>query len=209
MLTHLRLLMSIFSFMAFTTDPVVDDPEDPPVKDPKDPPVKDPGKNDDKLPDDKSTWTVEQWERHTQSVAAKEKAEGKRVAERAHKDAEADAARAADIAKKESEGEYETAKTQLTADLTTAQAERDQALEILKANIDTQWNEMPESVKSTYKGDEDDVLAKSAYMQQMQPIIAELVEKAKASKAGGNPPNPKAATGKVEVPSAVPKQRMW
>lgn len=209
MLTHLRMLMSIFSLMAFTTDSGGDDQEDPPVKGPKDPPVKDPAKNDDKIPDDKSTWTVEQWESHTRAVGAKEKAEGKRVAEKAHQEAAIEAKRLADLAKTEADGEYETAKTQLTGDRDSAVQERDRALELLKANVDTQWATLPESVIKAYAGEEDDVLAKTAHMQQMKPIIDELAAKAHVSKGGGNPPNPKAGKEKVEIPSAVPARRMW
>lgn len=209
MLTRIRLLLSILSFMAFTTNPDPGKNDPPETPDPEDDPDdKNPPVNDDP-PADRSTWTVEQWNDEIKRVAAKEKGEGRKAAQREYQQQQDKAKADAELAKQESEGKYEEAKQKLTSDLQSVQQERDRALEILKANIDTQWNAIPESVRSTYKGDEDDVLAKSAHMQQMQPIIAELAEKAKGSKAGGNPPNPRAASGKVEVPSAVPKQRMW
>lgn len=187
MLKHLRMLMSILSFMAFTTDPG-GDPNDPPVADP-DP--KDPPKPTD-LPADKSTWTVEQWETHTQRIAAKEKAEGRRAAEREAQQKQDDADAAAALAKQESEGEYEAAKQKLTSDLESAQTARDKALELLKASVNAQWDELPEAVRNTFKGEEEDVLAKSAFVQQMKPIIDELAKNSETPKPPrgnhGNPP---------------------
>lgn len=187
MLKHLRMLMSILSFMAFTTDPG-GDPNDPPVPDP-DP--KDPPKPTD-LPADKSTWTVEQWEAENRRIAAKEKAEGRKAAEREYQQKQEEEKQQAELAKQESEGKYEEAKQKLTSDLESAQTARDKALELLKASVDAQWDELPEAVRNTFKGEEEDVLAKSAFVQQMKPIIDELAKNSETPKPPrgnhGNPP---------------------
>lgn len=186
MLTHLRMLTSIFSFMSLLPGSG-EEPVDPPTPDP-DP--KDPPKPDD-LPDDKSKWTVEQWEKENQRIAAKEKAEGRKAAEREFQAKQDEEKRKADLAKQESEGEYEKAKSQLTTERDTAVQERDRALELLKANVDTQWDGLPEEVKATYTGNADDVLAKSSHMNLMKPVIDRLKSDAEKEGERSNPGNPK------------------
>lgn len=194
MFTHLRLLLSIFSFMAFTTDSGKDDPDENPDPDPNGPPVDDEqDPKDDKKPkftDEQSAEIGRIVARETRKAADKARADrdAEIAAEKAAADAEAK--RKAD----EEAGEYEKAKEQLTSDLESAQKQRDEALELLKANVDTQWDDLPDEVKATYTGEEDDVLAKSSHMNLMKPVIDRLkseAEKAEERKNPGNPKNPK------------------
>ena len=160
------------------SDPPVDD------KDGKNPPA-------ELTLDDRSSWTPEQWQAEIQRIATKEKAEGRKAAEREYQQKQDEAAAEADLQKQEAEGKYEEAKGQLTKERDAAVADRDRALELLKADIDTRWEGMPDSVKGTYSGEEDDVLAKSAFMQQMKPIIDELESKAEKENERSNPGNTK------------------
>lgn len=209
MFAHLRLLLSIFSFMAFTTDPGG-------KPNPNDPPEEGPGGEDDKKPKFTDEQNAEIGRIVSREVRKARDAARKELEDELDAKAKADAADAQRKADEEA-GKFESVKQSLTeerdtakSNLESAQSERDRALELLKANVDAQWDGLPDSVKKTYSGEEDDVLAKSAHMQQMKPIIDELAEKAETPKGGGNPPNPKVAGNeKPKVPSAVPRQRMW
>jgi len=56
----------------------------------------------------------------------------------------------------------------------------------------------PESVKKTYAGDENDIVARLKWVQQMKPLADELL--AKQRPTVGNGPNPTAATGTPAAP---------
>lgn len=194
---HLHLLMSVLSLMPFMAS---EGNEDPPESDSNE------GEKPDTPPTDRSQWTEKEWQAEIQRIAAKEKADGRKAAEREYQQQQAESQRKAELAKQEAEGKYEEAKQQLGADLESAQRARDEALKLLKANVDTQWDELPDAVKKTYTGDEDDVLAKSSHMNLMNPIIAELAEK-EAAQAPGNRPNPNPADGKFDLEAATKEAR--
>ena len=127
--------------------------------------------------------------------------EVRKAADKARSDRDAEIAAektAADVEAKrkadEEAGKYEEAKTQLTSERDEAVSKRDKALGLLKANVDANWDGLPESVKSTYQGDAEDVLAKSEYMQQMKPVIDQLREAEAKGEERSNPGNPPGKT---------------
>ena len=194
MLTHLRMLMTLLSAMTLMGDPAGIESDPAPDPDPEKKPEQKP-----EPPVDKSQWTVEQWDAELSRVAAKEKAEGKRAAERAHQEQVEKAKQDAELQKQEAEGKYEEAKQSLTRERDTAVSERDKALELLKNNVDTQWDKLPDEVKQTYAGDDEDVLAKTKHMQRMKPVIERLSAEAAKEKERKNPGN-----GTNPTPSTKP-----
>lgn len=142
------------------------------------------------------------------------KRKGKEAAEAAiqttREQEEADRKRAADEAK----GDYETAKKAISDErdgfktrAEQAEAERDAFRDLVTKDVEAAWDKLPEEIREAYDGEDDDVLAKKRHMRRMAKVIEKLTaEEAKP----GNGPNPKpAGNTKPEIPSALPKQRLF
>src|SRR5690606_8694571 len=113
--------------------------------------------------------------------------------------AEADRQREADEAK----GDYEAAKAAIeqerdaaATERATLKAERDALLALVKADVDAQWDALPDEVKEAFDGNDDDVLARKQHMNRMAKVIARLTEKAHTP---GNGPNPKPSDGDTKT----------
>lgn len=187
MLTHLRLLMSLLSFLSLTTDPN-SDPDDPDVNEPS------PGagkKSKIEFTDEQNAEIGRIVSRETRKAkdAGRAERDAEIAAEKAAADAEAK--RKAD----EDAGLFESVKQSLTderdaakAELDVATKERDALQELVKADVDAQWDELPEEVRSTFEGADDDVLAKKRHMQRMKSIIDRLLAVSSKKGTPGNPP---------------------
>lgn len=142
------------------------------------------------------------------------KRKGKDDADAAHTAAQQQAEADRKRQEQEAAGEYETAKATLTKDRDDAiterdsiKAERDEYRDLVTKDVEAAWDKLPEEVREAYDGEDDDVLAKKRHMTRMAKVIEKLTaEEAKP----GNGPNPKpAGNTKPEIPSALPKQRLF
>lgn len=125
-------------------------------------------------------------------------------AERTRADAEAQRQREADEAA--AKGDFETAKQQLTTDLTAAQGERDtlktenDALrEAMKVGVEAQWKELPAALQLAGKFiAEEDVLGRWTYLND--PDVQKQIKEAGKERNRGNgaDPNPN-GTGRPEL----------
>jgi len=181
--------------------PPADPPADPP-KDPKDPPA-DPPKDDDVTFDEK------QQKKLNDLLAAERKKTEERLATEAAAQAQREKEqRERDEAEKR--GEFETVKTSLTQERDTAISERDSLKseldtyrELVRKDVEASWSEIPEEVRETYDGGDDDVLAKKQHMDRNAKIIERLTSSEKTT--SGNPPNPPPGTppGDVKIESPM------
>lgn len=126
-----------------------------------------------------------------EAAAAKAELEKRDKAEAAAKAKQAEQDGKWEELARERESTLAAAKT----DLESVTAERDVLKDLVKADVDAQWGELPEEVRKAYDGDDDDALAKKQHMQRMKPIIDRLVGD-EEQRNPGNPRGPK-PTGRV------------
>ena len=189
---HIRFLFALLSFLFFqSTPPAGDPPADEPPKD--DPPTKPEfTAEQQKVIND---WIAKERKKAEEDAAARLKAE----ADEAKRKADAEAERK----RQEAAGEFDKVKDSLTTERDTAvterdnlKTERDALLALVKADVDAQWDALPDEVKEAYDGDADDPLARKQHMTRMAKVIARLTEKPRTP---GNGPNPPASDGKVDL----------
>lgn len=140
---------------------------------------------------------------------------------KAELDAERTAAEESARKKKEiddaaAKGEFETAKQQLEADLTTAKTEattlkgeNDQLKEAMKAGLEAGWKDLPEEVRKLGEKQhaDDDVLGRWTFLHDpdTKALVAKLTDK--GERKAGNGYSPKSnGTGTPEIKSLIPKQ---
>lgn len=163
---HLRLLLTMLSFLFLQSDPP-GDPKDPPKDD------KDDVKFDDK-----------QQQKINDMLAAERKSAEDRTAQRlkgeaiqqAQKDKEQ---RERDEAEKR--GEFDTVKTNLERKLAEVErdrdafkTERDAYRELVSKDVDASWESIPKEVRETYVGEDDDALAKKQHIVRNAKIIERI-----------------------------------
>jgi hypothetical protein len=178
---------------------------------------------DDATPGDTGRTTAEpkvEFSGEQQAHVAKLLSEERRKAKQAGRDeatAAADAERQrlhdeseADAAKKR--GDFEKVETKLRADLTSAtetattlRAENDAYKTAMEEAIAGQWDDMPEIVRDLYRGDEDDVLGRFAYMTDPKTVkhIKQLAKDATKKETGmTGTPRPNGSTTGVDDEAA-------
>lgn len=199
MLTHMLRMLPLLSLLLEVTDP----PKPPKLQKPEG------------VTDEIQTWL--------NGIVA----EAERRATQRGKDdavAEAEAARvaaeeAATLAANEQAGEYATAKAALEKQITDANTARTAAEEALAAanttiaslqelvstGVEEEWKTLPEEIRETYEGADDDLIAKKGHMTKFSKLIAKL-----AQPGGKTPADPDPLTGKFgEIPSVLSKKQMF
>lgn len=151
--------------------------------------------------DERASWTVEQWQAELQRVGAKEKAEGRRLAEAALAEKAARDEAEAKRKRDEEAGRFEDVKASLTSERDEAmmareafRAEAEELRALIAADVAAAWDALPEAVRATFDGDADDVLAKKRHMNRMAPVIDEMTKRT-GSEVLGNRPSPGPSQG--------------
>ena len=137
---------------------------------------------------------------------ARKKAE-KRLRELEKAEAERqDADRKREEAEQAEQGKWQELATKREAELTekttaleTITAQRDTLLSLIVKDVESSWKDIPEEVRETYDGDDDDVLAKKQHITRNAKIIARL--QGDDDGKPGNRENPKGSNGKPDVKS--------
>lgn len=86
--------------------------------------------------------------------------------------------------------DYETRITSLETDKGTVETRLKQYEDLVRKDVEAQWGEIPEEVRETFTGDDDDVLAKKDHIVRNKKIIERLT--APGATEHGNGPNPPA-----------------
>ena len=120
--------------------------------------------------------------------------------------------READEARAKEQGEWKTLAEQREAALTAATTERDALKgehDALTAYFDAQYttafDRLPDVIKEFAPPEDASFAAKAEWLTKAQAQAAKLADETRP----GNRPNPKPTDGKVDIPSAVPRARMW
>lgn len=143
----------------------------------------------------------------------------RKAAERAARDAQAEMQRMRDEQRKREEAEAaeqgrfrelaerrEAELAQAQDQLTAVQQERDALLDIVRADVESHWDQLPDEVREAYDGADDDVLSKRRHMHRMAKVIQRLTT-ADESRPG-NGPNPRPAdTTKRDLEAAANRAR--
>lgn len=167
--------------------------------------------------EEKVTFTPEQQQHLNNLLAAERKdAEEKTALKlKAESDAKAKAEKEQqERDEAEKRGEFDKVRSELEGKVSSTEQERDALAsekDLLQGYFDRQYaaalKELPEAILAFKPADDANVETKTKWLETAQEQASKLAKLQK--KPGGNPPNPKAANGDVEIPSAVPKTRMW
>lgn len=146
-------------------------------------------------------------------AAERKKTEDRIKADAEKRDAELKEQREREEAEKR--GEFETVKAgyeskvgELEAERSALTAELEQYRELVAKDVETAWSSIPEEVRETYTGADDDALAKKQHISRNAKIIERLT--AAEERRPGNPPNPRPRRGSepAEVESPLSKRQI-
>lgn len=139
-------------------------------------------------------------------AAERKRTEDKLKAEADEREREAREAREREEAEKRGDFEqvkqdYETRVSSLATEKQSIEARLKQYEELVKADVDAQWGEIPEEVRETYTGDPEDVLARKDHIVRNKKIIERLTAGTTTTRGNGpNPPAGKPVTEEAKSP---------